>query len=486
MIVRLLGDTSDFDKKMGRARGSAARAGSEFGKMSKPLKTLGSSFMATAAGAAAAYLSISKFMGFMQRLDDLGKAARTIGITSAELSKLQYAASLSGVSNINSALQRYQKNIGDVKLGTGEAAVAFKALGINVREFTSIGVVKQLEQIADKIKDMGKPDQLAILTKIFGRQAAAEMASFFEGGAEGIRKMTKEAERLGVAFDDKLTKSAERFNDALTTLYNRAGGITAKLLTQPLEDINTAIADSLRKSHRNEAYKSQRTRKRGGTPWYGDWSEVTSLGGLRGIFQQGGAAAGKGWSKFTTPGLGFGFDRGEYKGPMGNDGQAGMRLSAHIAAQSVLAQMGLGTPGTGERKSRPKVNSFDPLGFGLGINIARQQQQNIMAAHLMGVGAMLGGGTTGGTRRGSLTMDQWWDNAQLARRSQQDRPLAANTLIEGGTAEAFRQLNKRQGASDPAMKVQRSQLKTQEKSEKHLEMIEKHISKLEPAKTVEL
>ena len=73
--------------------------------------------------------------GAIDRADDIGKLAQSVGTTAEELSRLQHAANLSDVSldGLGGGLRKLSQNIvAATANATGPAADAFAALGLTM------------------------------------------------------------------------------------------------------------------------------------------------------------------------------------------------------------------------------------------------------------------------------------------------------------------------------------------------------------------
>lgn len=109
------------------------------------------------AGAAAAGAALTG-LGFAVRntinaADDMAKSAQRFGIPIEELSRLKYAADLSGVSfnELGTGVRRLSQNMNDAAQGIGEGAKAFEQLGISVTN--SDGTLKSTSEVMAEIAD---------------------------------------------------------------------------------------------------------------------------------------------------------------------------------------------------------------------------------------------------------------------------------------------------------------------------------------------
>lgn len=171
-------------------------------------------------------------------MDELSKTAQKVGMPTDEISALAYAADLSDVNveQLTTGLVKLTKNMSDAAMGTGEAQKGFKALGIDVKNadgsLKSSG--KVLGEIATKFgtyRDGAEKTALAV--NLFGK-SGAELIPLLNSGAEGLEEMRKEAESLGITFDDSTGKKAEAFNDNLTRLGAVMKGVWRQIAAELL------------------------------------------------------------------------------------------------------------------------------------------------------------------------------------------------------------------------------------------------------------
>lgn len=181
--------------------------------------------------------------------DELGKTAQRIGVAVDKLNGLQFAAGQTGASaeKLNVALRQLAKNVLDFSNGTGEARVAFQAMGISVKDASgnlkSVDVV--LGEVADrfsKVKD--GTEKAAIAQKLFG-ESGVSMIPLLNQGADGMKKLVDEGNRLRPVTEAN-AKAAADFNDAVDRLMTAIQGLLQKALT-PLLPKLTDAADGMQK-----------------------------------------------------------------------------------------------------------------------------------------------------------------------------------------------------------------------------------------------
>ncbi|TDH38572.1 hypothetical protein E2A64_05580 [Pseudohoeflea suaedae] len=223
--VTLGADTAAFSQGLSKAEmrmqkfASAAKAGAlaAVGALAGLTAALGASIFKTASLA-----------------DETLKAAQSLGLTTEELSKMKHAADMSGASfeTLSTGLRKFSQGIADVAAGAKSGATeAFQSLGISVRN--AQGQLKPtgdlMLEVADKLsrlQDGAAKTDLAMA--LFGRSGAA-LIPMLNSGAEGMRNMYAEAERLGIVIDTQTAKASERFNDNLARLQKTFSGVVVQI-----------------------------------------------------------------------------------------------------------------------------------------------------------------------------------------------------------------------------------------------------------------
>jgi len=217
-------DTAAFQEGLKKSRSGLAK----FGALAK------TGALAVAAAAAAGGVALAASMRTtINAADDMSKAAQKIGIPTEELSRLKYAADLSGVSfeGLQTAVGKLSKNMADARVGVGEGAAAFEALGISVTDSEG-----NLRASSDVMKDISErfaamPDgaeKTALAMDLMGR-SGKDMIPMLNGGAEALGSLMAEADTFGQVISTEMGKNAEAFNDNLTRLGGAFGAISADL-----------------------------------------------------------------------------------------------------------------------------------------------------------------------------------------------------------------------------------------------------------------
>lgn len=174
--------------------------------------------------------------------DKMGKLAQSVGVPVEALSRLDYAAGLSGVSTeqLGVALNKLNKNLAEAGSGGKHQTAMFEALGVAVKD--AGGNVRSTEAVfadlADVFADM--PDDAsksALAMEVFGK-AGADLIPLLNEGKDGLAEMSAEADRFGVTIDSKAAKAAESFNDSIEKMHRALNGVA----TQAIAKVGPAFA----------------------------------------------------------------------------------------------------------------------------------------------------------------------------------------------------------------------------------------------------
>jgi len=155
------------------------------------------------------------------------------------LSRLEYAARLSDVSmeGLTGSLTKLGKAMVDATTDkTGAASIAFKALGIDVRDASgnirdSNAVFLDIADRFGRMEDGATKSTLAM--QLFGK-AGAELIPLLNSGRDGLKQMADESDRVGFTLTGRTTAAAEAFNDTLTRLQLATDGVVNKIMVAAL------------------------------------------------------------------------------------------------------------------------------------------------------------------------------------------------------------------------------------------------------------
>jgi hypothetical protein len=216
-----------------------------FGKLKSALpsiKTLAIGAGAAVAGMGTALVAMTKSTA--EAYDKIQKFSDQLGISTEFISKMQHAAELSGVKNLNKGLQMLQVRIGEAARGIGQGKDALESLGVTL--YDTNGQLKTAEGImpalAAAFHNMSNATERAeAASKIFG-QRGIEMVQMFKDGREGLVTMTAEAEKFGLVISAQAGANAAAFNDSLTRVQGSLKGLKNAIAEQVMPII-TGLAN---------------------------------------------------------------------------------------------------------------------------------------------------------------------------------------------------------------------------------------------------
>ena len=212
LFVNVKARTAAFSKKMKSVRGTIGRLAKGFAGIAKKVALFGA---AMAGIAVVAIIAMTK--KGLAAVDTLAKLAQTIGGTVKSIQVLRHMATLGGVSieKMDKSIMKMSRSIGEVAVfGIGEAADAFRELGLSATELQKLTPEKQFGAIADAINKVGDSGEAGILAyKIFGR-AGQELIVTMKGGSKAVSQMGKKLKELGILIGDKQANLVEQANDA--------------------------------------------------------------------------------------------------------------------------------------------------------------------------------------------------------------------------------------------------------------------------------
>ena len=172
-------------------------------------------------------------------IDATAKLSQRTGIAVEALQSLQVAAGLSGVQNLDGAIQRLTITIGDAAQGNKAAQDAFARLGMSYEDLAGIAPEDQFRAIAKAISGLpSAAERAAAAADLFGR-TGVELLPLF---ASNLEEVEARANRLGIVLSGPQTKAIEDMNDALSLVYQTFQGIIGQVVAN-LAPAVTAIAE---------------------------------------------------------------------------------------------------------------------------------------------------------------------------------------------------------------------------------------------------
>lgn len=221
-------DSAQFSRGAKQAQTTAQRLG-------RNMQKIGAAASVVSAGVALA------IRGQLNAADQLGKSAQQLGLPVEQLSQLQHAAKLSGVSmsSLETGLRRLSQNM-------AQDADKFSELGISVRDAAG-----EMRPTADVMADVANvlaemPDgaeKTALAMDLMGR-SGAEMIPLLNGGADALRDMMAEADALGLTITSETAEAAAQFNDNLARLSGLVQGVV-RIMAAEFAPVLATVSDAV-------------------------------------------------------------------------------------------------------------------------------------------------------------------------------------------------------------------------------------------------
>jgi hypothetical protein len=248
LLYRIAGDAKELDKELRKSEKDIGRYSKKskksLGGLRSELGNLHKRFIRLN-GVVAGLVGAAGFGAFLKMTidsaDKTAKFADRLGMSTEALSRLRYAAKLTGVesSQLDMGLQRMTRRLAEAAQGSGEAKDAIAELGLDAGELVKLAPEETFMRIAERLKTIpNQADRVRIAFKLFDSEGVA-LVNTLAKGRDGLEDMFNEADRLGVTLDQKTARQAEEFNDNLERMKGLFTGIGYVLLNDILPPLNT-------------------------------------------------------------------------------------------------------------------------------------------------------------------------------------------------------------------------------------------------------
>lgn len=199
-----------------KASGPIGKFSTKLGGLVKGVAAVGAALIA--AGTAVVFFT-SKIAASIDKQADF---AGRLGVSVAQLTAYQFAAEVSGISTeqFNMATQRMVRRVAEAAQGLGEATGALAEMNINAQHFNTLDLDGQMQVLADRFAEVESPaERLRLAFKLFDSEGTA-MLQMLGQGSEEMRRLTQDAEFLGLVVGPQMAANTAVFDEAM----NRATG----------------------------------------------------------------------------------------------------------------------------------------------------------------------------------------------------------------------------------------------------------------------
>ena len=179
-------------------------------KAAKALTALATAALAVVAGVGKLVL------GEAETADELTDLAGKTGLTAEQLQKYQYAATMCGTTleTLTGAQTKLVKNMSTAQKGTGDAADAFRKLGVRITDAS--GTLRKSDDVFnDALNALGKvgneTERDALAMQIFGK-SARELNPLIKAGEDALKRYGQEAENVGAVVSEEAVSALTDLN----------------------------------------------------------------------------------------------------------------------------------------------------------------------------------------------------------------------------------------------------------------------------------
>lgn len=177
--------------------------------------------------------------------DEILTLSTNTGLSTDTLQELSYMAELTDTSleTITGSMAKLTRNMATAQKGTGDAAAAFAALGVDITDST--GALRNNEEVFAEVMGVlgemeNETQRDAYAMQIFGK-SAQDLNSFMAQGAEGIAALAEEAHNVGYVLDEEALSSLGSVDDAMQRFDSSIGGLKNQIITGFAPAIATGI-----------------------------------------------------------------------------------------------------------------------------------------------------------------------------------------------------------------------------------------------------
>lgn len=189
-----------------------------------------------------------------QMIDSLAKTADALGVSTEKLQAFQHAGELNGITaeEVNKALARMERRIGEVARIGGTAVFAFKDIGINIDEIVKKNPAEQFEILAASISKLENQSvKASIANDLFGRSGLKALKLMEQLKDEGIKPTVEELDALGFSVSRIDAAKVEAANDSMLRFRKTTQGVFNAItiyLAPILEGISNDFINMMKES----------------------------------------------------------------------------------------------------------------------------------------------------------------------------------------------------------------------------------------------
>lgn len=226
-----------FGRKFVSLRGNVAAFGGMLSTAVSKIVNLRTALVGAAA-AFGAFKLVGTLDAAAEKIDQIGKASKRLGMSVEQLSALRFAAGESGIEfeNLAKMASKAGKSVAElVAQGAGDTKLG----RLTVRLTDAAG---QVRNIADLLPDLARgiesagseAEQIRLAQKFFGKGGGDEFVTLLkESGTfvKGLAEQTERARKLGVIFTSDQVEKLTAYRDAVGRVHEAWLGLKVRLMT---------------------------------------------------------------------------------------------------------------------------------------------------------------------------------------------------------------------------------------------------------------
>lgn len=225
----------DANKALDKTERSADRAGKAARTATTAFKSVGVGVAALSAAATAAATAVFKLgQTIADQVNNYNDLSVRTGLAASSLQAFDLAARASGqqLEELVPSLTQFPKRMADFARGTGEAKVAFEALGIEVTDAS--GQLRSADDVLnDTINALNRIEnpttRAALATQLLG-ESGGRLLQALGTGEDAIESFRGAADALGITLDEDVAKGAAALQRSLAGLELSLGKIGGRIL----------------------------------------------------------------------------------------------------------------------------------------------------------------------------------------------------------------------------------------------------------------
>ena len=262
IVINVTADIGPLIRETSRAKAALSGFEAATQRISSGMKAFGSSAMkvggimtgvtaaiGVAAGAALAFTKNASEIG-----DQISNSAKAAGVSTGYYQEMAFAitqVSDATQDDLDKALVKLTKTLGEAGQGSKSAIKAFEAIGISQDQIASGSVTTQqaFDTLIAKLNDTTDPALAAAIASGVLGKAGARMGAQLAGAGDEVKGLRDKARDLGVVMSDDAVQAAENFGDKWQQVTTQFDALKMKianvLLPVLVNDLIPAIQDKV-------------------------------------------------------------------------------------------------------------------------------------------------------------------------------------------------------------------------------------------------